>query len=85
MKPVGSVLMVAGVSIGIAVGIAILAGVSIPNIPWIIGVGLAKLVILSALCLIGAGAMLHRLGTRAENRNKLATLRSRGAEGSGID
>ena len=75
MKPLGSVLMITGVLIGFAVGIGMLAGVSIPGVSWFIAVGLVKLTLFAAVGFIGVGATLHRLAARADSRRELLLSR----------
>ena len=72
MKRLGSILMVTGLFIGGLTGLGLLADVAIPGISWFIAVGLVKLILLTAVGFIGAGATLHRLAARAEARARLA-------------
>jgi hypothetical protein len=71
MRSVGSGLITIGVLLGTVLGVALLSGVSVPGLPWLIAVGLAKMVFFSSLGLIGAGAALHRLARRQEERARL--------------
>jgi hypothetical protein len=71
LRPLGRTLMVAGATIGIAIGAAIGLGVSLPGIPWLIAVGLVKLTLLGSGVLMGAGAFLVRLSARREQQDRL--------------
>jgi hypothetical protein len=56
--------MVLGVVVGGAVGLALLFHLSIPGVPWLLALGLAKLTLLGSAGLLGAGAFVQRLGNR---------------------
>jgi hypothetical protein len=71
MRVVGSLLLILGVLIGGAVGIGMLLGVSVPGVSWLVAVGLVKLSLIAAGGLIAGGAVLQRLATRADHRNRL--------------
>jgi hypothetical protein len=64
-------LIAAGVIVGLAVAVAVIPGVHLVVLPWIIGVGLAKLTLLASLGLIGAGAFCQRIELREEQQAKL--------------
>ena len=68
MRPLGTVLMIGGLILGIGVGVAIVGGAHFISLPWIVSVGLAKLTLLAAGGLMGAGAVCHRLATREEQK-----------------
>jgi hypothetical protein len=68
MRPLGSILMGAGVVVGAAVGIGILAGVNFPG-SGLMAIGVVKLTLLAAVGLMGAGAALHRLARRDRARS----------------
>ena len=72
MKPLGSVLIAIGALVGVAVGLGIMAGVTLPGVSWFIAVGLVKLTLLAAVGFMGVGATLIRLANRAERRNRIA-------------
>lgn len=59
--------MGAGVLLGAAVGIGILAGVNFPG-AGLMAIGFVKLTLLAAVGLMGAGATLHRLARRERER-----------------
>jgi hypothetical protein len=67
--------MATGVIVGCFVGIGILSGVTLPGVSWIVAVGLVKLTLLASVGLIGAGATLHRLAKRADDRSRIAAPR----------
>ena len=71
MRVVGSLLLILGVLIGGAVGIGMLLGISVPGVSWVVAVGLAKLTLIAAGGLMAGGAVLQRLATRAEHRDRL--------------
>lgn len=68
MRPLGTVLMIGGLILGIGVGAAIIVGPHFVALPWIVSVGLAKLTLLAAGGLMGVGAMCHRLAAREEQK-----------------
>jgi hypothetical protein len=73
MRRLGSFLMAAGVVIGGAVGLGMLVGLKITALPWLLAVGLGKLVFFSGVGLIGAGATLRRIAKRRDERLRLPT------------
>jgi NhaP-type Na+/H+ or K+/H+ antiporter len=68
MRLLGQLLMTLGVVVGGAVGIALLFHLSIPGMPWLLAVGLAKLVLAGSVGLLGAGAFVQRLANRRDDR-----------------
>ena len=48
MRPLGTVLMIGGLVLGVGVGVAIIAGPQFFSLPWMISVGLAKLTLLAS-------------------------------------
>ena len=57
--------MALGALVGVATGLAVLAGVDVPGVgSWLVGVAVAKLGFITAFGLIGAGAVMHRIGAR---------------------
>jgi hypothetical protein len=71
MKHVGTALLILGVLVGSVVGVAILLGVTVPGVSWLVAVGLAKLTLIASGGLMAAGAVLHRLARRADDRARL--------------
>jgi hypothetical protein len=74
MRALSAVLMGLGVTVGAALAFVLAAAHSLPwltSVPWLVAVGLAKLTFLSALGLIGAGAVVRRLASRGEERGRL--------------
>jgi len=63
--------MVTGAAIGIAIGAGIGLGISLPGIPWLIAVGLAKLTLGGSAVLMGAGAVMEGLSGRQQERDRL--------------
>jgi hypothetical protein len=71
MRTFGASLMGLGVVVGVGLAVALVAGPSVPwlaSLPWLVTVGLAKLTFISALGLIAVGAVMRRVGRRAEER-----------------
>jgi hypothetical protein len=68
MRRAGNVLMGLGLTLGAAVCVALLLGFRLTNLPWLVAVGLVKLTLISAVGLIAGGAVVRRLGIRAEHR-----------------
>jgi hypothetical protein len=68
----GSILTAIGVLIGVAVSLALLAGVTLPGVSFILAVGLVKLTYFTSLGFLGAGAIFHRLAKREEAARLLA-------------
>lgn len=64
MRLLGQVLMALGVAVGGAVGLALLFHLSIPGMPWLLALGLAKLTLVGSAGLLGAGAFIQRLANR---------------------
>jgi len=71
MRRLGQLLMLLGVGIGGAVGLAILFHLSVPGVSWLVAVGLAKLSLAASVGLLGAGATLQRLAARRESAGML--------------
>jgi hypothetical protein len=71
MRRLGTSLLVLGILLGSAVGIGLLLGVSIPGVSWLVAVGLTKLTLIASGGLMAAGATMHRLAKRAEDRARL--------------
>lgn len=77
LKPLGRTLIIAGATIGLAVGAGIGLGVTIPGLPWLFAVGLIKLTLLGSGVLMGTGAFLERLGRRKEERDRFLPKQGR--------
>jgi hypothetical protein len=58
--------MVLGAVVGGAVGLALLFHLSIPGVPWLLALGLAKLTLVASAGLLGAGAFIQRLANRRD-------------------
>jgi hypothetical protein len=71
MRLLGQLLMILGVAAGGAVGLALLFHLSIPGVPWLIALGLAKLTLVGSAGLLGAGAFVQRLANRHDDRPAL--------------
>ena len=56
--------MTLGLLVGLADGVLIVTGGGAFGLSWIVSVALAKLIFISSLGLIGAGAVVHRLAKR---------------------
>jgi hypothetical protein len=72
MKRVGSVLMLLGAGIG---GVAVLGigGAFHLAVPWLVGVGLAKLTLAASAGVMATGAFVRRVGLRREEEAHLAS------------
>ncbi|MGI8402846.1 MAG: hypothetical protein ACR2NS_14760 [Gemmatimonadaceae bacterium] len=66
MRRLGQFLMGLGAALGSLVGIAIAVHAGAPNASWLINVALAKLSLIAAGGLMGAGAVAVRI----DNRNR---------------
>ena len=68
MRPLGTVLMIGGLVLGVGVGVAIIGCPHFVSLPWIVSVGLAKLTLLASGGLMAVGAICHRLAAREEQK-----------------
>jgi hypothetical protein len=68
MRGLGNLLLALGVLVGVIVSAAMLAGISLPGVPWLVAVGLVKLALVSSGGLMAAGAVCLRLANRADQR-----------------
>lgn len=73
MRPFGTLLLALGVLLGCAIGIGLFLGVQVPGVSWLVAVGLVKLTLMASGGLIAAGAVLHRLARRSEQRDREPT------------
>jgi hypothetical protein len=65
MRRLGTAFMALGAFVGVATGLAVLTGVDVPGVgSWLVAVAVAKLGFIAAFGLIGAGAVMHRIGAR---------------------
>src|SRR3954469_22224490 len=85
MRRIGQLLMLLGLGVGAAVGVAMLLHVSVPGVSWIVALGLAKLTLASSIGLLAGGAFLQRLSARREDPTRCgrpirADLRNRARE-----
>lgn len=71
MRRIGMFLLVSGAVVGAAVGFGMLAGVTLPGMPWLVAVGLTKLTLLSSAGLMAAGAFCLRLDRRSVEHARL--------------
>lgn len=60
--------MVGGLVLGVGLGVVMVFGTPFISLPWLVSVGLAKLVLLASGGLMGAGAICHRLASRDARR-----------------
>ena len=75
--------MIGGLVLGVGVGVAIIGGPHFIALPWIVSVGLAKLTLLAAGGLMGAGAICldslrakNKSGCANRPKNSLADISS---------
>lgn len=78
MRVIGKALIWAGAAVGGVVVFAMLGGVPLPVMPWIIAVGLVKLTLVGSAGLMAAGAVCNRLALRQEQRALLPPLSASG-------
>ena len=71
MRRFGQLLTGLGIVLGGLVGVGLLLPLHLAGVWWLIAVGLAKLVFLGSIGLIGGGAVLGRLAKRAEDAERL--------------
>ena len=71
MRRFGQFLMSIGLAFGALLGVGMLLPGHYLGISWLIAVGLAKVTLVSALGLIGGGAVLQRLANRESERDRL--------------
>jgi hypothetical protein len=73
MRRFGQLLMLLGLGVGGAVGLALLMHVSIPGVSWLVALGLAKLSLAGSAGLLAGGAVLQRVAARREERGQLSS------------
>jgi hypothetical protein len=78
MKRIGAALLVLGALVGVTAGLWVMIGLETLTLPWLVSVGLVKLIIVASLGIMGAGAVMTRIAKKAEQR-------SRANLGSGLD
>jgi hypothetical protein len=69
---IGKGLMALGAAVGIGVGVAMLSGVHLAGVSWIVAVGLTKLTLLASGGLMAGGAVCLRLERRNAERRALS-------------
>ncbi len=84
MRIVGSTLMTLGLLVGLADGVLILTGGDVFGVSWIASVALAKLIFVSSLGLLSAGAVVRRLANRDAIRSMQSENQQLGASGQAI-
>ena len=72
LRRIGSLLLFAGVTVGVAVGSVIVFGLRPAGMSWWVAVGLTKLTLLGSGGLMSAGAVCLRLENRSRRRRELA-------------
>jgi len=70
MRRLGSILMIAGLLVGVLLSLAMVFGVRVPGLPWVLSVGLVKIIMLGGIGLIGTGATLQRIARRNAERER---------------
>jgi hypothetical protein len=68
MRRIGELLMILGAILGVLVGLSIVTHLG-PGSSWIINVALAKLALVGAGGLMGAGAVAIRIDNRDRSKN----------------
>ena len=74
MKRIGAALMALGGLVGLAAGVWVAIGLDRAGLPWLVSVGLVKLIIVAGIGLMAAGAVLTRVARRAEDADRLRRL-----------
>jgi hypothetical protein len=74
MRFFGSLLMGIGVFIGVAAAAFVFTGGATLGLTWIVSVGLAKMMFLTALGFLGSGAVVQRIDKRRKD-NQLPGMR----------
>jgi hypothetical protein len=68
LRWVGNSLLGLGVVVGGAVGVAMLTGVHLAGVSWLVAVGIAKLTLVASVGLMAGGAVCLRLDYRERGR-----------------
>jgi hypothetical protein len=68
MKRIGTALLILGVLVGITAGVWVMVGLDKVHLPWLVSVGLVKLIIAASFGVMAAGAALVRLAKKADAR-----------------
>lgn len=68
MRRIGQWLMALGAAVGVGVALAMFAHLGFAGVPWLVNVALAKLSLLGAEGLMGAGAASIRIANRHEQK-----------------
>ena len=71
MKRLGAVLLVLGALVGCIAGIWVMIGLDAVHLPWIVSIGLVKLILAASLGIMAGGAVLVRLAKKSEGRSRI--------------
>ena len=75
MRRLGTAFMALGAFVGVATGLAVLADVDVPGVgSWFVAVAVAKLGFIASFALIAFGAVMHRMGRRADRDSEVARV-----------
>jgi hypothetical protein len=75
MRRLGTAFMALGAFVGVATGLAVLTGADVPGVgSWLVAVAVAKLGFIASFALIGAGAVMHRVGSRVSRDTDVARI-----------
>jgi hypothetical protein len=74
MKRLGSLLMALGVVVGAGAAAWIGVGLERAGLPWLVAVGLVKLIVVASLGILAAGAMVARVANRREEAERRREL-----------
>lgn len=72
MRRIGQLLMLLGAGVGILVALAMLLGITVNGVPWLVAVGLGKLTLAASAGLMATGAFVQRLASRRREAERLA-------------
>jgi len=70
MRRFGRLLAILGLALGAAAGLGVILPAGVFGLSWLVGVGMVKLAIVSALALIAGGAIVERTAIKAEEREQ---------------
>lgn len=73
MRRIGNVLLWTGVVVGVTAAAWEWLGAGAGGLPWLVGIGLIKLMILAAIAMIATGGVALRLANRADRLRLLGT------------
>ena len=73
MKGIGTGLLLFGALVGMAAGVWVTIGLDVVRLPWLVSIGLLKLIVVASLGIMGCGAAVIRIARRREQRQPVPT------------